>query len=44
MPRSNRFDSGKAAREKRRRAIAIAVVLAGLVLLFYVMTMVRVNL
>jgi hypothetical protein len=38
MPRSDKF-----AREKRRRAIAIAVVLASLVLLFYVMTMVRVH-
>jgi high-affinity K+ transport system ATPase subunit B len=43
MLRSDRFDSERAAREKRRRAIALAVVLAGLVLLFYVMTMVRVN-
>jgi high-affinity K+ transport system ATPase subunit B len=43
MPRSDRFDSGKAAREKRRRNIALAVVLASLVLLFYVMTMVRVH-
>jgi hypothetical protein len=34
-------DQKRAARERRRRSIAIAVVLAGLVALFFVMTMVR---
>jgi len=31
------------AREKRKRNIALALVLLGLVILFYVMTMVRVH-
>ena len=34
-------DDGREARERRRRSIAIALVLAGLVVLFFVMTMVR---
>ena len=34
-------DEGREARERRRRSIAIALVLAGLVVLFFVMTMVR---
>jgi len=34
-------DDGREARERRRRSIAIAFVLAGLVVLFFVMTMVR---
>jgi hypothetical protein len=34
-------DNGREARERRRRSIAIALVLAGLVVLFFVMTMVR---
>ena len=37
------LDAQKAAREKKRRNVAIALVLAGLVVLFYVMTMVRVH-
>jgi len=36
-------DPQKTAREKKRRNIAIAAVLAGLVVLFYVMTMIRVH-
>jgi hypothetical protein len=34
-------DDGREAWERRRRSIAIALVLAGLVVLFFVMTMVR---
>ena len=34
-------DDSREARERRRRSIAIALVLAGLVVLFFVMTMVR---
>jgi hypothetical protein len=34
-------DELREARERRRRNIAIALVLAGLVILFFVMTMVR---
>ncbi|HEY6578244.1 MAG TPA: hypothetical protein VIY09_02900 [Rhizomicrobium sp.] len=34
-------DEGRDARERRRRSIAIALVLAGLVVLFFVMTLVR---
>jgi hypothetical protein len=34
-------EDGREARERRRRSIAIALVLAGLVVLFFVMTMVR---
>jgi len=34
-------DGGREARERRRRSIAIALVLAGLAVLFFVMTMVR---
>jgi len=37
----NGGDEGHEARERRRRNIAIALVLAGLVILFFVMTMVR---
>jgi hypothetical protein len=37
------LDPEKTAREKKRRSIAIALVLAGLVVLFYVMTMVRIH-
>ncbi len=37
------LDPKKATREKRRRNVAIAVVLGALVVLFYVMTMVRVH-
>lgn len=38
VPGKERF-----ARERKRRNIAIAAVLAGLVLLFYVMTMIRLH-
>lgn len=34
-------DDAREARERRRRGIAIALVLAALVVLFFVMTMVR---
>jgi hypothetical protein len=34
-------EDSREARERRRRSIAIALVLAGLVVLFFVMTMVR---
>lgn len=34
-------DDGREGRERRRRSIAIALVLAGLAVLFFVMTMVR---
>ena len=34
-------DEAREARERRRRNIAIALVLAGLALLFFVMTLVR---
>lgn len=34
-------DDPREARERRRRSVAIALVLAGLVVLFFVMTMVR---
>lgn len=34
-------DPAETARERRRRSIAIAAVLAGLAVLFYIMTMVR---
>jgi hypothetical protein len=37
------LDPKKTAREKKRRNVAIALVLAGLVVLFYVMTMVRIH-
>jgi hypothetical protein len=37
------LDPERTAREKKRRSIAIAVVLGALVVLFYVMTMVRVH-
>jgi hypothetical protein len=37
-------DPERSARERRRRNYAIAAVLTGLVVLFYVMTMVRVHL
>jgi hypothetical protein len=45
MPRFDTLDLDpeKAAREKKRRNVAIALVLAGLVVLFYIMTMVRVH-
>jgi len=36
-------ESGRNTRERRKRNIAIALVLAGLVVLFYFMTMVRVH-
>ena len=34
-------DEGRNARERRRRNIALGLALAGLVILFFVMTMVR---
>ena len=37
------LDPEKTARERKRRNVAIAVVLAALVVLFYAMTMVRVH-
>jgi hypothetical protein len=37
------LDPKKTARERKRRNVAIALVLAGLVVLFYVMTMVRIH-
>jgi len=45
MPEINWLDSDpeKTARERKRRNIAIAAVLIGLVVLFYVMTMLRVH-
>ena len=45
MPEINWLDDDpeKTAREKKRRNIAIAAVLIGLVVLFYVMTMIRVH-
>ena len=45
MPQYDRLDLDpkKTARERKRRNVAIALVLAGLVVLFYVMTMVRVH-
>jgi hypothetical protein len=36
-------DPERTARERKRRNVAIAAVLAGLVVLFYVMTMIRVH-
>lgn len=36
-------DPQRSARERRRRNYAIAAVLVGLVVLFYIMTMVRVH-
>lgn len=36
-------DPQKTARERKRRSIAIGVVLGALVVLFYVMTMIRVH-
>jgi hypothetical protein len=36
-------DPERTARERRRRNYAIAAILAGLVVLFYVMTMIRVH-
>ncbi len=36
-------DPKKTARERKRRNVAIAALLGGLVVLFYVMTMIRVH-
>jgi hypothetical protein len=45
MPGYDFMDSNpqRTARERKRRNYAIAAVLAGLVVLFYVMTMIRVH-
>jgi len=36
-------DPQKTARERKRRSVAIGAILGGLVVLFYVMTMIRVH-
>jgi hypothetical protein len=36
-------ETGRNARERRKRNIALALVLVGLVVLFYLMTMLRVH-
>jgi hypothetical protein len=36
-------EAGRNARERRKRNIALALVLVGLVVLFYLMTMLRVH-
>jgi hypothetical protein len=44
MPPCNGHDpDSNTARERKRRNVAVALVLAGLAVLFYVMTMVRIQ-
>ncbi|HTQ15622.1 MAG TPA: hypothetical protein VMH86_17260 [Rhizomicrobium sp.] len=41
MAMADNFDPARDMRAKKRRSVAIALVLAGLVLLFFLMTIVR---